>query len=66
MPILIGGLIGILLSAGVSRVLSSMLFGLSPHDPIAFIGVPLFLFAVAASRVSSRLAAQCELIRLWR
>ena len=47
-PILIGASIGMVLSAGVSRVLSSMLFGLSAHDPIAFIGVPLFLLAAAA------------------
>jgi putative ABC transport system permease protein len=46
-PILIGALAGMVLSAGVSRVLSSMLFGVSAHDPIAFAGVPLFLLSVA-------------------
>lgn len=69
-PILIGGLIGMLLSAGVSRVLSSMLFGLSAHDSIAFVSVPLFLFAVAliasfvparrAMRVDPMVALRCE------
>ncbi len=69
-PILIGGLIGMLLSAGVARVLSSMLFGVSSHDPIAFIGVPLFLFSVAgiasfiparrAMRVGPMVALRCE------
>ncbi len=69
-PILIGGMVGIVLSAGVSKVLSSMLFGLSAHDPIAFISVPLFLFAVAvfasfiparrAMRVDPMVALRCE------
>lgn len=69
-PVLIGGLVGVVLSAGVSRVLSSMLFGLSAHDPIAFIGVPSFLFAVAviasfiptrrAIRVDPMVALRCE------
>jgi macrolide transport system ATP-binding/permease protein len=46
-PVLIGGTIGVALCAAVSRVLSSMMFGLGTHDPIAFIAMPLFLFAVA-------------------
>jgi macrolide transport system ATP-binding/permease protein len=46
-PVLIGGLVGLAGCAGVSSVLSSMLFGLSAHDPVAFISVPLFLAAVA-------------------
>ncbi len=69
-PILIGGLVGMVLSAGVSKVLSSMLFGLSVHDPIAFISVPLFLLAVAviasfiparrAMRIDPMVALRCE------
>jgi len=69
-PVLIGGLVGIVLSAAVSRVLSSMLFGLSAHDPLAFICVPLFLLAVAliasyiparrAMRVDPIVALRCE------
>jgi putative ABC transport system permease protein len=69
-PILIGGIIGMLLAAAVSRVLSGMLFGLSAHDPIAFIGVPCFLLAVAviacliparrAVRVDPMVALRCE------
>ena len=57
-PVLIGGLVGVAGSAAVSWVLSSMLFGLSAHDPVAFVAVPLFLLAVAliASYVPARRA----------
>lgn len=43
----IGATIGIALSAGVSRLLASLLLGLSPYDPVAFVGVPLVLGLVA-------------------
>jgi predicted permease len=69
-PVLIGALVGMALCAGVSQVLSSMLFGLSAHDPIAFICVPVFLLAVAliasciparrAMLVDPMIALRCE------
>ena len=69
-PVLIGALAGIVVCAGVSQVLSSMLFGLSAHDPIAFICVPVFLITVAliassiparrAMRVDPMIALRCE------
>jgi macrolide transport system ATP-binding/permease protein len=69
-PVLIGTLVGTALCAGVSQVLSSMLFGLSAHDPIAFICVPVFLLAVAltasciparrAMRVDPMITLRCE------
>jgi ABC-type antimicrobial peptide transport system permease subunit len=46
-PVLIGGLFGLAACAAVSSVLSAMLFGVSTHDRVAFISVPLFLLAVA-------------------
>jgi predicted permease len=46
-PVVIGILIGIAGCAAVSKILSVLLFGLSPYDPIAFLSVPAFLFAVA-------------------
>jgi macrolide transport system ATP-binding/permease protein len=69
-PVLIGGTIGVVLCAAVSGVLSSMMFGLGTHDPIAFIFMPLFLLAVAlvatfipgrrAMRVDPMVALRCE------
>ena len=46
-PVVLGGFVGLAGCAAVSSVLSSLLFGLSPHDPWAFIAVPIFLVAMA-------------------
>ena len=46
-PVVIGAAIGIVAAAAVSKVLSGVLYGISTHDPIAFIGVPVFLLAMA-------------------
>ena len=48
-PVVIGAVIGIAAAAAASRILESVLFGISPYDPIAFIGAPLFLLTVAAA-----------------
>jgi predicted permease len=48
-PVLIGGAIGVILCALVSGVLSSMMFGIGAHDPVAFIFIPLFLIGIAAT-----------------
>jgi predicted permease len=57
-PVLLGVLIGVVLCAAVSGVLSGMMFGLSAHDPIAFLSVPFFLFVIAlmASYIPARRA----------
>jgi ABC-type antimicrobial peptide transport system permease subunit len=59
-PVLIGGALGIIGCAGVSWVLSSMLFGISARDPIAFVFVPVFLVGIAllASYVPARRATK--------
>jgi predicted permease len=61
-PVLIGAFVGIGLCAAVSQILSSMLFGVSAHDPIAFIGVPLLLSLVAliASYIPARRAMDVD------
>jgi predicted permease len=48
-PVAIGMMIGVAGAAGVSQILGSVLFGISPFDPIAFIAAPLFLLGVAAA-----------------
>ena len=48
-PVVIGAVIGIAAAAAASRILESVLFGISPYDPIAFIGAPFFLLTVAAA-----------------
>jgi predicted permease len=61
-PVLIGGFAGVVACAAVSHVLSSMLFGLSAHDPITFISVPLLLLLVAlvASYIPARRAMRVD------
>jgi predicted permease len=61
-PVLIGAFIGIAACAAVSRVLSSMLFGLSSYDPVAFTVVPIFLVAIAliASYIPARRATKVD------
>jgi predicted permease len=46
-PIATGAIIGIVGASTASRALESALFGISPLDPIAFIGAALFLVGVA-------------------
>jgi putative ABC transport system permease protein len=66
----IGLILGVAGGAAVSRLLSSLLFGLSPLDPIAYVGVSLFLIAIVlvaiylparrATRVDPLVALRCE------
>jgi putative ABC transport system permease protein len=67
-PVAIGAVIGIGGCAAVSQVLSSMLFGLSAHDPIAFIGVPVLLMCVAlvASYIPARRATRVDPVMALR
>jgi putative ABC transport system permease protein len=46
-PVVIGAAAGIALAAALSRVLASVLFGVSPADPIGLGGTTLFVLAVA-------------------
>jgi ABC-type lipoprotein release transport system permease subunit len=60
---LVGGLAaGLLLAAGASLVLRSELHGLSPADPLAYLGVLLLMLAagVAASALPAHRAARTE------
>jgi putative ABC transport system permease protein len=46
-PVMLGLLIGFAACAGASRLMSIMLYGISPLDPLTFGGVALFLTGVA-------------------
>src|SRR5213080_1820519 len=61
-PVLVGGLVGVAGCAAVSWVLSSMLFGLSAHDPMAFVIVPslLLILALVASYLPARRATRVD------
>jgi ABC-type antimicrobial peptide transport system permease subunit len=69
-PVLIGWAVGVVLCGAASGVLSSMMFGVGTHDPLAFVCVPFFLLAVAlvatfiparrATQVDPMVALRCE------
>jgi putative ABC transport system permease protein len=44
--LLVGGALGLALAVGVARLLASMIFGVSPYDPVTFATVVLVLLAV--------------------
>ena len=48
-PVAIGVVIGVAVAAAIVRLLQAVLFGVSPYDPIAFIGAPLVMLAIAAA-----------------
>jgi len=61
-PVVIGALVGVAGCAAVSQVLSNVLYGIGSHDPIAFVGVPLFLLGISllASYLPARRAARVD------
>ncbi|PYT80808.1 MAG: hypothetical protein DMG40_11110 [Acidobacteria bacterium] len=61
-PVAIGALVGVIACAAVSHVLSDVLYGIGSHDPIAFVGVPVFLLGVAflASYLPARRAVRVD------
>ncbi|MEJ2204496.1 MAG: ADOP family duplicated permease [Gemmatimonadota bacterium] len=46
--VLLGGVVGLLLAAGLSQLLSRLLYGVPPLDPLTFVAVPVVLGSVAA------------------
>jgi macrolide transport system ATP-binding/permease protein len=61
-PVVIGGLVGVAGCAAVSRVLADVLYGIGSHDPVTFVGVPLFLLSVSllASYIPARRATEVD------
>ena len=66
----IGGVAGLVVASFLSRLLSSLLFSVGPHDPLSLAGVALVLIAVAllamlvpafsAMNVDPNVALRCE------
>jgi len=58
----IGMVVGLLGAFGVTRVVGSLLIGVSPTDPLSFISVPMFLAGVAflASFIPARRATRVD------
>jgi predicted permease len=48
-PVAVGMAIGIAIAAASARILEAVLFGVSPYDPVAFIGAPMLMLAIAAA-----------------
>ncbi len=61
-PVAVGVAVGLALSAGASRLLTSLLYGVSPLDSVVFVGVALFLSGVAflAGYVPAKRAARVD------
>ncbi len=67
---LVGVAVGIVAAMGLTRLMANQLFGVSPHDPITFVGVAVLLIIVAvaacyiparrAMRVDPIIALRCE------
>ncbi len=58
----IGVVIGLAAAAGLTRLMSSLLFGIAPMDPVTYAAVPAVLLAAAllASYVPARRAAAVD------
>jgi predicted permease len=64
----VGVVVGIVMGAGLSIALASVLFQVTPRDPVIFASVPLFLVAIAALAclLPARRAAAVDPIRALR
>jgi ABC-type antimicrobial peptide transport system permease subunit len=64
----IGGIVGLLASLLISRALASLLFGVSPNDPLTFVAVALLLLVVAllATWIPARRATRIDPLEALR
>jgi len=60
--------LGVLTSLAVARILSSLLFGISPRDPVTFVAVTLLLafVALAATLIPARFATRVNPLEALR
>ena len=61
-PVVVGVVIGLAAAMGFSQILSSVLFGVSPVDPVAFLSAALVVtgVAIAAGALPARRAARVD------
>ena len=66
--IALGGVMGLGLALGISRLFRSLLFSIGPYDPMTFIGVTLLLVlvALAATLIPARAAMKVEPVEALR
>jgi serine phosphatase RsbU (regulator of sigma subunit) len=70
-PVVVGAVIGIAAAGALSRVLSSILFGVSPADPVGLGGAALLVSGVAlgagvtAARPAIRTAVRSPMAAIW-
>jgi ABC-type antimicrobial peptide transport system permease subunit len=62
MPVLAGALLGVGLALAMSRLLGSLLYEVSPTDPVIYVGIAILLLAVAfaASVLPARRATRID------
>jgi hypothetical protein len=67
-PVLVGAAAGVAGAFAISRVLSSVLFGISPTDALGFGGAALFVVAVAfaAGVIAARPGTRADLTTVLR
>jgi putative ABC transport system permease protein len=67
-PVAIGLVLGLVGSAALSRMLSGLLYGISPHDPIVYCLIPIFMITVAlfANYVPARRALNIDPVTALR
>ncbi len=66
--VLMGTLIGVILSLGLAQAIKRYLYGIGPLDPVTFLGVPLILAGVAlvAAFVPARRASRVDPVKALR